>query len=111
MEEGGRTDAAESGTPSGRRKRTLLFKFLFGWSYELQQPYTTEEIERRPYAVVISLLIGLLLMLASGAVYIYCTMSSRIDELTDRADAEKTRRIEMYEQLIFFKRRDEAARK
>jgi hypothetical protein len=74
---------------------------------ELPQPYTTDEIQSRPYAVIISLLIGLLIVSVYWNIQNDRTKNERIDVLTDRADAEKQKRIEMYETMLFYKRQTE----
>jgi flagellar basal body-associated protein FliL len=70
---------------------------------QLEKPYTIDEIRKHPIAVVISLLIGLLLLALGCIAYLFIHYNSRIDELTDKADKEKTKRIEQYETMIFYK--------
>lgn len=73
----------------------------------LPKPFTTTEIQKRPLAVTISVCIGLLLICTTIRIRQGAQYEARIEKLTDKADLEKTRRIEMYERMIFYK--EEAA--
>ena len=73
----------------------------------LPKPFTTTEIQKRPWAVIVSLLIGLLLLVIAAWAKHSAQQETRIQKLTDKADSEKNARIEMYERMIFYK--EEAA--
>lgn len=70
---------------------------------KFRQPYTTEEIESRPFAVVISLLIGLLLASIGWNLKNDRDAKQEIKRLNERANTEQEQRIRMYEQMLFFK--------
>ena len=74
---------------------------------EFQKPYTIDEIRKHPYAVVISLLIGILLLSISWNVYNDYRKNKKIEALTDQRDEEKQKRIDLYEGWLFYKSENE----
>lgn len=85
---------------------------------QLPQPFNQEDIRRDPKAVVIGLLIGLL-MLSCGVIGIlydkkengdtYC--DERVEKLYIEMLANRNKRIELYEAMIFYKEKSEALEK
>lgn len=70
---------------------------------EFPKPYSIDEIRKDPMAVAFSIVTGLLLI----CVGIIIKKDIREQRLLDKADKEKTQRIEMYENMIFYKGRIE----
>jgi Tfp pilus assembly protein PilO len=70
---------------------------------ELKKPYSIDDIRKHPFAVVISLLIGLLLISVGRSLY----LSEKVESLMEQANEEKAARIEMYESMIFYKQETE----
>lgn len=59
---------------------------------EMQKPFTVEEIDQHPFAVVIAFLIGLVLILA-GAIGVLWYDSQRSDDRCDERVEAKTQQI------------------
>ncbi|MCU7571544.1 hypothetical protein N4241_10550 [Riemerella anatipestifer] len=81
----------------------------------LPQPFDQEDIRKDPKAVVIGLLIGFLLLFSGVVAVLYQhkeKKSENCDEKIQRLYAEmlesRNRRIELYEEMIFYKRKSEA---
>lgn len=81
---------------------------------ELPKPFSIEEIQKYPKAVVIALLIGLLLLFGSVITFLFirkedadtkCETEKK--ELYDIIIKERNDRIDLYENLIFYKNKSE----
>lgn len=66
---------------------------------DFQQPYTTEEIEKRPFPVLISVLIGLLLLTTFGWINANRSGKEDLKECNDRAYKDQQERIRMYDRI------------
>lgn len=79
---------------------------------ELPKPFSIEEIQKYPKAVVIAILIGLLLLFGSVITYLFVRKEASEEkcedekkELYDIIITERNDRIALYESLIFYKKR------
>lgn len=84
----------------------------------LPQPFEQEDIRRDPKAVVIGLLIGLLLIFATVISVLYyreVSIDSNCDEKVEKLYAQmlesRNSRIELYEQMLFYKVKSERLEK
>ena len=66
---------------------------------EIKKPWSIDEIRKYPIAVLCAFLIAIIITLLARNAY----LSYRVDELRDQSDEEKNKRIQMYEQMIFYK--------
>lgn len=81
---------------------------------QLPQPFNQEEIRRDPQAVVIGLLIGFLLIFSGVIATLYYrkedtdeTCDKKIEKLYAQMLDSRNKRIELYEEMIFYKKKSE----
>lgn len=70
---------------------------------EFPKPYSIDEIRKYPLAVAFSIVVALLVI----CVGVILKKDARENELIDKADKEKTERIQLYENLLFYKHKSE----
>lgn len=81
----------------------------------LPQPFSIEDIQKRPKAVVISLLIGLLIITCSVIAYLFQRKELAAHHCEDEKQLllktiieERDDRIKLYEGMIFYKHQSES---
>lgn len=81
---------------------------------QLPQPFKQEDIRRDPKAVVIGLLIGFLLIFSGVISVLYYrkettdeTCDEKIEKLYAQMLDSRNKRIELYEEMIFYKKKSE----
>ena len=71
----------------------------------LPKPYATTEIEKRPYPVLISLLIGLLIASITWNITNDSSNKREMTRLRDKVDSLNLVRIQMLETVVFYRDR------
>lgn len=81
---------------------------------QLPQPFEQEDIRKDPKAVVIGLLIGFLLIFSGVIAALYYrkedtddTCDEKIERLYAQMLESRNQRIELYEEMIFYKKKSE----
>lgn len=81
---------------------------------QLPQPFKQEDIRKDPKAVVIGLLIGFLLIFSGVIATLYYrkedideTCDEKIEKLYAQMLDSRNKRIELYEKMIFYKKKSE----
>lgn len=85
---------------------------------KLPQPFEQKDIREDPKAVVIALLIGLLLVFGIVISVLYYRIESKDDHCDERIERlyahildKREQRIQLYEQMIFYKKKSEELEK